>query len=81
MSEFSELFDRSADIFTALKIVVERSSADGGVIDPADVVREVLTVRPHISLSRPELFTAVVQAAADAGVEFKSIRCSIENQA
>ena len=70
-SQFSELFARSADIYSAIKAVMARSQERGDPIDAGEVVRELIEHYPAISLSPAALLEEVVRAASDAGVALK----------
>ena len=71
MSEFSDLFKRSTDIFDALKVVIRRHAMDSAAIDPVEVVGELRQTYPGLSLSHDELVAEVVRAATDANVRLK----------
>ena len=67
-SQFSILFNRSADIYRAIKSVVSHTSNDGGMLDPTAVVRELVSNYPDVSIPPASLLEEVVQAASEAGL-------------
>ena len=68
-TEFGELFARSADVYAAIKSVVDHSRERGEPIDAAEVVRQLSLHYPDVTPAK--LLEEVVKAAAEAGVTLK----------
>ena len=68
-SEFGELFARSADVYAAIKAVVDKSRERGEPIDAAEVVQQLSLHYPGTTPAK--LLEEVVKAAAEAGVDLK----------
>jgi hypothetical protein len=65
-AQFATQFRTSFQIHEAINAAVSQSSS--GSLDPAEIVRHLLTQHPDPELSPAELAEAVAQAAAAAGV-------------
>ena len=72
-SQFSILFNQSADIYRAIQSVVSHTGNDGGMLDPTAVVKELVSNYPDVSIPPASLLEKVVQAASEAGLSL-SIR-------